>query len=370
MPKTSPPRSNEPELSLFGPGVGECAVVHLGAGNWMVVDSCLDSEGNAPVALSYLRGLGVDVATQVKLVVVTHWHDDHIRGAAWLLRHAEQAKFACSGALDCEAFRRLISADSDIKLVSQTSGVSEFAEILEILDARSGARYRAGPDLWACSETRLYYDEDPELVQVYALSPSPQVITDSKGSIAALIPSAGQQTRRAFHSTEPNDTAVTLLIQTPNVHFLLGADLPTGGDPKRGWRAVLDSNAPRRKILCGAYKVSHHGSENGDLDGIWTDLLIDNPRALVTPFAKGPKRLPSDDDVRRLKKRTKYLYCTAWPPSKSPRTRNPAVDRTMREIDRSRREIRRRPGHIRLRAPITGNPRDMHVKLFDGAKQL
>src|SRR5438067_455186 len=44
VPKTEPPDSSELELSVFGPGRGECLVVHLGAGEWMVVDSCLNEQ--------------------------------------------------------------------------------------------------------------------------------------------------------------------------------------------------------------------------------------------------------------------------------------------------------------------------------------
>ena len=75
------PKTDEIELSLFGPGIGECAVVHLGNGEWMTVDSCLAADRSTPVAVEYLISLGVDIATQFKLIVVTHWHDDHIKGA-------------------------------------------------------------------------------------------------------------------------------------------------------------------------------------------------------------------------------------------------------------------------------------------------
>jgi glyoxylase-like metal-dependent hydrolase (beta-lactamase superfamily II) len=74
------PLRDEAEVSVFGPGFGECVVVHIGRGEWVVVDSCLDAESGRPVALEYLKQLGVDVATQVSLVIATHWHDDHIWG--------------------------------------------------------------------------------------------------------------------------------------------------------------------------------------------------------------------------------------------------------------------------------------------------
>src|SRR5476651_2566238 len=104
VPRTIPPSPNELELSLFGPGVGECLVVHLGSGNWMIVDSCLKEPRGRPIALEYLESLNVDVGSQVKLVVVTHWNDDHIQGIGEIVRAASSARFACSAALGSREF--------------------------------------------------------------------------------------------------------------------------------------------------------------------------------------------------------------------------------------------------------------------------
>ena len=49
--KVDPPSPDELEISLFGPGRGECVVVHLGNNDWLVVDSCLDNTSSQPVAL-------------------------------------------------------------------------------------------------------------------------------------------------------------------------------------------------------------------------------------------------------------------------------------------------------------------------------
>src|SRR5258708_6538741 len=93
--RTSPPLADELELSLFGPGKGECVVVHLGYGDWMVVDSCMGDGGKSAIALDYLGLMGVDVTRNLKLVVVSHWHDDHIRGISKILATATSARFAC-----------------------------------------------------------------------------------------------------------------------------------------------------------------------------------------------------------------------------------------------------------------------------------
>ena len=56
------------EVSLFGPGYGECVVLHLGAGEWVIVDSCLDHRTGQPATLVYLSSLGIDPAVAVKVV--------------------------------------------------------------------------------------------------------------------------------------------------------------------------------------------------------------------------------------------------------------------------------------------------------------
>lgn len=109
--KTSPPRNNELELSLFGPGVGESAVIHLGNGRWMIVDSCRSGKEGCPAALEYLERIGVNIEHDVRLIVATHWHDDHIRGLATLVKRATNAEFICSAALRCEEFLMLVGAD-------------------------------------------------------------------------------------------------------------------------------------------------------------------------------------------------------------------------------------------------------------------
>lgn len=68
------------EVSLFGPGYGECVVLHLGHGEWVIIDSCISAAASDPAPIHYLASIGVDPDLEVGLVVATHWHDDHIRG--------------------------------------------------------------------------------------------------------------------------------------------------------------------------------------------------------------------------------------------------------------------------------------------------
>ena len=69
------------EISIFGPGIGECIVLHIGQGRWFVIDSCLCPKTKQPIALQYFKDIGVDASTQVVGILISHWHSDHIQGA-------------------------------------------------------------------------------------------------------------------------------------------------------------------------------------------------------------------------------------------------------------------------------------------------
>ena len=71
-----PPQADQIEISLFGPGFGECCLIHLGSGQWVVIDSCLHSDTGEPAALYYLRQISVEPADTIRLIIATHWHDD------------------------------------------------------------------------------------------------------------------------------------------------------------------------------------------------------------------------------------------------------------------------------------------------------
>jgi glyoxylase-like metal-dependent hydrolase (beta-lactamase superfamily II) len=80
--RVEPPAHDQFEVSIIGPGRGECVILHLGNNDWCVVDSCLDRNSSQPAAVEYLQSLGGDALGGVRLVIATHWHDDHIRGLA------------------------------------------------------------------------------------------------------------------------------------------------------------------------------------------------------------------------------------------------------------------------------------------------
>ena len=133
--KIQPPKPDEIEVSLFGPGYGESILLHVGGNNWIIVDSCVDQISKAPLPLEYLRQINVDPAKNVKLLIATHWHDDHIRGLSNILRECTSSQFVCSNAMGSTEFATLVSAYRSRSMMVST-GVKEFHEILNILQER------------------------------------------------------------------------------------------------------------------------------------------------------------------------------------------------------------------------------------------
>jgi hypothetical protein len=302
----------------------------------------------------------------VKIIVATHWHDDHIRGLAQTVRRCASAIFYCSSALGEQESLAFFGTQAPHTF---NAGGREFHDVLEVLAERAPPQ-GISPIHWAISGNRIFYraaaSADPECT-VFALSPSHASVTRAKQALRALMPRGGQAPRFTPWQ-EPNHNAVVLWISVGPGVMLLGADLEETGHPQAGWSAVLLSSD---HTPAQAFKVPHHGSRTGHHDGVWNTLLIPQPLAVLTPFARGRVDLPTADDRARISAYTPHAYITLARARSTPPSRDPAVDRTMREVTRNRYQIDRRAGHIMARRPLSaGAHAAWHVSLHDGAVPL
>src|SRR6266567_1846369 len=351
---STPPDKEEFELSIFGPGVGECIVIHLGGGDWAIVDSCLDRNTGNPVALDYLRLLNVP-SDAVKQIVAPHWHNDHCRGMSVLLGEYPSAKFVLSVALKANEFGQLIAASR----MEEGIGIDELRLALDVFAGIGGA---------GLMERRTFAIADRPLFtsahsQVVCLTPSDRTMARSFVEIGSLIQEQQQRRRAASHSQ--NDVAVVLWIEFKDkLRILLGSDLEKTVDPERGWLAVVNSSLrPMEKAQI--FKVAHHGSENADEARVWLEMLTKNAHAVLTPYRLGVKPLPTEQDCARLLSQTTELYSTA--PSHAPKPDlNPTVNRVVRRVAKSLRRLEGRMGHVRLRSA----GRDVSVELFGPAYRI
>jgi len=363
----APPLPDELEVSVFGPGFGECILCHLGAGEWLIVDSCIDQQSRTNPALRYLEVLGVNPAAAVKVIVATHWHVDHVRGLADVVQRCENAQFFCSPAFGEDEALVFIGAHAP---GTYRAGPREFYEVLTILDRRfpSGHVPAITPIRWAGHEKRLHHRPAAGALEaeVVALSPSDAAVTLAKRAFRELIPSVGDAPRHAVWRG-PNHNAVVLWVRVGGAVAILGADLEEENHPQLGWTAIVNSFTREQ---AGTLKVPHHGSENGHHAGIWTDLLESAPIAVLTPFALGNVDLPTPADRRRIGALAGSAYITANQARYSPRRVDPVVDQTMAEATAAQHELYRRMGHVRLRRDGSTTGSGWRVDLFGSAELM
>ncbi len=341
-PSYEPPRDDQVEINVFGPGVGECVLIHLGQGAWLVVDSCRGRGQSRPAALEYLAAIGASPSS-IEALVATHWHDDHVKGIAEVYEEAASAHFYVAASVRPDEFRAITGQSAMGSRFS--TGVEELSKVAQIADER-GVPVRA-----AAAAQRIRHQPDQPVSEVWALSPSYEDQSISRLHIASLLP-AFQPGSRRIPAQPPNDTSVVLLLETVVGGVLLGADLEHPASRLRGWHAVMElDSAPHTKA--GFFKVPHHGSNNAHCPEVWEHRVDRGVVAVVTPFDRGRWSLPRSSDRDRIRALTSRAYLTSDKRDR-PVKRDRATDRTIREATRSFSAETLRMGHVQARSQEDG----------------
>ncbi|MEV5318254.1 ComEC/Rec2 family competence protein [Streptomyces sp. NPDC052687] len=220
-------------LALCDVGQGDATVLAAGEGTGVVVDA-----GPDPALVDRcLRGLGV---TRVPLVVLTHFHADHVAGLPGVLRGR------AVGALQTTGYEEPADQAAFVRREAAARGIP-------VTRAVAGERRRAGDLSWQ------------------VLWPPP----------SAPAPEG------------PNDASVALLVRTAGLRMLLLGDLEPPAQ-----QALL--RTPAAPLLDGVdvLKVAHHGSAYQDVEL----LRRTAPRlALVSAGADNPYGHPAPSTLAALR---------------------------------------------------------------------
>lgn len=353
----SGPGPEEIEVALFGPGFGEAIAVHLGERQWLLVDSCLDPETGDPASATYLQRIGVN-AGDVRAIVASHWHDDHVRGLSRLVTAFPRAELQISSTFSDEEAVAFVAAYGSNAAPKLTRGTQELFQALQQRDIVYYVHQRSN-----VLEAEL--GETGRTVRVAAMAPVPAAFAVSLARLASYLPVAGAN-QPIGHAPElrPNLEAVVIHIDWGGDAVLLGADLEEHA--AYGWTAVIADAWCSQRKHASAYKVAHHGSSSGDVAQIWKSLLSESPVACLTPFNFGRHRLPTEADRRRIRGVTPHAFITSGATTR-PDMESEKLKR-LGDICTGLSRVNAGFGMLRLRKRIgDGN---WKVELFGSAKHL
>ena len=303
----APPALDEIEVMLFGPGYGEAIAVHLGDGAWMLIDSCIDPDGNNPASELYLDRIGVK-PEKVRAIVASHWHDDHVRGISQLATKYPTADFMVSAIFNNKEALAFLSAYNS----ESSSGLAKGSkELYSVISSRE--------NVFPVMHKSIVIDDifNKKAVRVTALSPVPKAFGQNLAHFAQYLPKRGESINHA-PEIHPNLESIVLHIDLGDDAILLGSDLEEHGN--LGWTAVIADKWSGNRKPATAYKIAHHGSISGDNPQIWTTLLQKNPVSCITPWTLAGNRLPTNKDQLRIKKNTSHAYIA------SVASRNPKLE--------------------------------------------
>jgi hypothetical protein len=360
------PHDDEVEVSVFGPGYGECVVLHLTNNQWVIIDSCLETGSEQASGLRYLSLLNVDPAKDVRLVLATHYHDDHIAGIGDVFEKCKAARFACSMALNSADWAKLIEIYRSY-LVTGGSGVNEIRRVMNELRKRGDDREVVSPMF--CIVGRTF--GEPVLsapAELLCLSPSDAAVAVMHTRIREELLPRAQRRRLAVPSLESNDGSVVLAVRVGSASALLGADLEERNRPGLGWQTVLDNH------ICGAkrydgFKIPHHGSSTAYHPDVWNRLIVPNGWAVITPYNRQKEPIPKATDCERIRKMTERSFITSPPGWSRFRHPNLTVQKTAQEATIKIGPEQSRYGHVRLRRSIAAGS-EWRIELFGHATLL
>jgi beta-lactamase superfamily II metal-dependent hydrolase len=296
------------ELHVLSAGVGESIVLHLPNGEWGVVDcyasSVDDADTNA--AIHFLKQRGVH---RLEFLCLTHPHDDHYRGMSHFFDLFDVRYFWRFGGMPGEKLANLAIQIEGSALVARDShaveAVNDFQRTLNRVTALRKARSLRVKHMIDIQS--LYPEPSSETApfQVLSIAASTNQVETFEEGLKACFTKQGKL-RKKGPKLDPNTVSAALLIRFGSTVIILGGDVE-----KQGWVETVRLLG-EDKLAAHAVKVSHHGSPNGYIDGLWAAFARNGgPYAVITPFQK--HRLPEQAAVEHIAGHARHVLTTCRP---------------------------------------------------------
>lgn len=322
------------ELSVLGTGggYGESIVIKLIDDSWVVIDSCTDPKTGESLPIKFLKEKEVDILTQVKLIVCTHWHNDHIQGISNLLELAINADFYIPWIDDMEKFILFIQFDLKINYDVNDRSTKEFEKCLGVISKRNKPLKRAAID-------NIIYNDKINSIQIFSLSPSQEVIKEFHLEISEMIESITTSSVTIPHR-KPNEKCIVLFILIENFKILLGADMEISTSVNRGWNDIFNNSKSFEKEKVILFKIPHHGSSNGYSKELCDVILNEKSILKLTPYFRGRKFLPEALILEKYKEYSNEVFITSNLGLKNtPKKREKSIAKAIKELRPSLKEV-------------------------------
>jgi len=349
-------------VTILGRGYGESIVLHLGDGNWIVIDSFEYGSGNV-APLDYLSRMGVS-HDKIAVVLATHWHDDHVKGIAKVYEAAINAGMVFSSAFRNDEF--IIFIRDNLVLPPNkkiSSGLDELRRISDINDRRK-------LPLMTVGAAHIVYRKHPGETS-FGLPVIVETLSPSQSDINSFLKDLGftRTSKSTRIAAKRNPVSVVAWASIGTASALLGADLEETKHELRGWKAIVNSS--RRPLgKASVFNIPHHGSQNAHSDEVWNQMIAPDSLAILAPWSAGASQLPTTRDVTRIKSRAGSAF-SAWSIKEKLFTSDvPVVVSMLRSNGAVVKSLPKKYGFVQLRRVVRSQDGEWTTTLSDGARIL
>lgn len=306
----APPKTNEFELTFFGPGFGESIVVHIPGIGWGIIDSCEFELANQKYVppLDYLTLQSVN---NLEFLILTHPHTDHFGGMEQIINNylgkiTRVCHYSGDGVRELGAYlvNQGIKGKPGAKMLASVLRAFKKAVERGAEHRRLGARTQVIPRQDA-SVNGITFE-----VEVLSLSP----LAGDKESYVDILRRAFPDVNRQLEEIpdhKHNLIASALWISVGEVVVILGSDVERGSTRSSGWHGILNSvDGP--ELCVNALKVAHHGSPSAHCNRAWKEHCKRGKIiSIITPYNRGAQPRPSEDDIQRIGSYSNYIGVTS-----------------------------------------------------------
>lgn len=351
------PGSDEIEITILGinENAGESIVLHIGNGDWIVIDCCKTREGvNLPKF--YLESLGVGFENVIR-VACTHLHSDHITGLSEVLSDCENARFAYPLIGDENTLRYILAQYNLDKGLPNDGTFGEFMKCVRV------AKKEKKECIILNIDSPIFVDDTRHVMGV-----SPSRKMNEIYQYKLLKYKLGDPIPEQMLKT--NFCSVATILNIGKVHAILGADLEANRQnkapirscigtcirkSKRGWCNVFTAS---QYFPCYKYdyiKIPHHSSATGFCDSLWVNHMTSPVVGTSTVFLEGANALPTQDMIDEYSALCDELYYTSKSPLfKKDKVRGAKIDDKKGVAYDEMTAIPEQIGVITSRKPIDG----------------